>query len=145
MCEIDFFRRISAKTFAIAGSLACAPSFLPSFRPSVLPSFRPFVRASFLPSLRLSQTIRTCPTRVRVVNKNNISTCHWHWTTKSLWATLLGIDVPSLYNKLFTLRASRRGGDRESFRENLSKVINFAIFSDAPDARGHRELPVVKI
>ena len=33
---------------------------------------------------------------------------------------------------------------RESFRENSSNS-HFANFSDAPDARGHRELPVVKI
>ena len=36
--------------------------------------------------------------------------------------------------KFFTLRASRRGGDRESFRENLSKSFHLANFSDAPDA-----------
>ena len=45
----------------------------------------------------------------------------------------------------FMLRASRREGNRESFCENLLKQIHFANFSDAPDARGHRELPVVKI
>ena len=44
-----------------------------------------------------------------------------------------------------TLRASRRGGDRESFRENLSKIFHFANFSNAQDALGCRELRVVKI
>ena len=45
----------------------------------------------------------------------------------------------------FTLCASRRGGDRESFRENLSKKFNFANFSEAQDAWGRRELRVAKI
>ena len=45
----------------------------------------------------------------------------------------------------FTLRASRRGGDRESFRENSSKKSYFAIFSDAQNAQGRREVRVVKI
>ena len=47
--------------------------------------------------------------------------------------------------KNFTLRASRRGGDRESFRENLSKKNYFANFSDAQNAPGRRQLRVVKI
>ena len=47
--------------------------------------------------------------------------------------------------EFFTLRAPRRGGDRESFRENSSKKSYFTNFSDAPDARGRRELPLVKI
>ena len=55
------------------------------------------------------------------------------------------VRTPTQYCKFFTLRAPRRGGDRESFRENSSNKSYFANFSDAQDARGHRELPVVKI
>ena len=62
----------------------------------------------------------------------------------SLTFAILFVD-PAMFHKFFTLRAPRRGGDRESFGENLSKKNYFANFSDAPDARGHRELPVVKI
>ena len=55
------------------------------------------------------------------------------------------MDRSLLSRKFFTLRAPRRGGDRESFRENSSNKSYFANFSDAADARGFRELPVVKI
>ncbi len=40
--------------------------------------------------------------------------------------------------KVFTLRASRRGSDRERFCENLFKKINFAICLDAQDVRARR-------
>ena len=57
--------------------------------------------------------------------------------------TLISNDLHA--QELFTLRASRRGGDRESFRESVSKMIHLANILDAQDAWGGRELRAVKI
>ena len=51
-----------------------------------------------------------------------------------------------LTDEFLTLCAPPRAGDRESFRENLSKTKNhFTNFSGAQDARGRRELRFVEI
>ena len=59
------------------------------------------------------------------------------------WSSCWTISETQCTDVILTLRASRRGGDRESFRESLS--FFFAKFLVAQDARGRRELRVVKI
>ena len=58
---------------------------------------------------------------------------------------ILFLDIEMEYAKFFTLRASRRGSDRENFRESWSKNINFPNFSDARDAWQEREIRADKI